>query len=333
MSENSTLTGINRAFKQRGGPAMRNARKSILQNFKDESNCSQALRYFSKVTLRNALPVFPALISMACEAVGGDTEKTTPFGEAIVLITAAADLHDDVIDQSFEKGPKQTVLGKFGTDVAILAGDILLVEGLRKFYEAAESIPEQQAREIARLISEAVFEICSAEALERQFHKKSSITPDEYQEVIRRKAVVPEISMKIGAILGNGNAKDVKSLGQFGRMYGINSGIIEEFIDLLDIQELKNRLKNECLPLPILYAIENPQIKANLFPLLSPILDECGHKKIVEIVLESSQMKMIYNILTLNAKNEQTRLVETIKGKIGEELQSLLLTPLKSIEV
>ena len=50
---------------------------------------------------------------MSCEAVGGDAEKTTPFGEAIVLISAAADLHDDVIDQSFKKGQKQTVLGKF----------------------------------------------------------------------------------------------------------------------------------------------------------------------------------------------------------------------------
>ena len=85
---------------------MKNARKKMLLNFKDDSYTSQALRYFSKVTLHNALPVFPALISMSCEAVGGDTEKTTPFGEAIVLISAAADLHDDVIDQSFVKGTK-----------------------------------------------------------------------------------------------------------------------------------------------------------------------------------------------------------------------------------
>ena len=129
---------------------MINARKSMLHQFKDESICSQALQYFSKVTLHNALPVFPALLSMACEAVGGEPEKTIPLGEAIVFISAAADLHDDVIDQSFEKGSKQTVSGKFGADVAILAGDILLVEGLRKLYEATDIFPKKRSGEIAR---------------------------------------------------------------------------------------------------------------------------------------------------------------------------------------
>ena len=106
MSADSKLRAMKRSFKQKGGPAMKNARKKILQNFKDNSYSSQALRYFAKVTLHNALPVFPALISMSCEAVGGDAEKTIPFGEAIVLISAAADLHDDVIDQSSSKRVK-----------------------------------------------------------------------------------------------------------------------------------------------------------------------------------------------------------------------------------
>src|SRR5665647_1939688 len=125
MSVNSKLMEMKRGFIQKGGPAMKNARKTMLLNFKDGSLTSQALRYFAKVTLHNSLPVFPALISFSCEAVGGSAEKTTPFGEAFVLISSGADLHDDVIDQSVIKGSKQTVLGKFNAATAILAGDIL----------------------------------------------------------------------------------------------------------------------------------------------------------------------------------------------------------------
>lgn len=313
---------------------MKKARKNILVNFKDNSYSSQALRYFSKVTLKNALPVFPALISMSCEAVGGEAEKTVPFGEAVVLISAAADLHDDVIDQSSVKGSKQTVLGKFNTSTAILAGDILLTQGFRQLTEAAELIPREQSKEIIKLVSEAVSEICTAEDLEVQLRSRLDLTPNEFNEVIRRKAVVPELTMKIGAILGGGDPKDVKSLGQFGRIYGVNSIIIEEFADLLDIEELRNRLNNECPPLPVLYALQNPQIKANLLPLLiGDLLNESAHEKIIQTILASTEVHVLQKILVSNAESQLKKLPKVVKGKIREELEDLLLVPLDLFEV
>ena len=84
-----------------------------------------------------------------------------------------------------------------------------------------------------KLVTEAVFEICTAESLENQLHNNKNLTPMKYNEVIRLKAVVPEISMKIGAIIRKGVIqKMLKDLGQFGRIYGINSIIVEEFADL-----------------------------------------------------------------------------------------------------
>ena len=223
---------------------MKNARRRLLQ-FKDDSYSSQALRHLSKVTLHNALPVFPALVTWAYEAVGGSNEKATPFGEAILLISFAADLHDDVIDQSVTKGPKQTVLGKFNAPTTILAGDILLVEGFKKLTQAAEYLPKEKSNTIINCVSEAVIEICTAEALQLQLKKKLDLTPSEYYQVIRLKAVVPELCMKIGALLGTSNMEDVEGIAQYGRIYGINSSLIEEFADLLNIDEFRNRLRHE----------------------------------------------------------------------------------------
>lgn len=333
MSANSALIGIKRAFKQKGGAAMKNARKNILLNFKDDSYSSQALRYFSKVTLHNALPVFSALISMSCEAVGGDAGKTVPFGEAIVLISAAADLHDDVIDQSFVKGSKQTVLGKFNAGTAILAGDILLVQGFRQLTEAAEIIPKAQGQEIIKLVSEAVFEICTAEALEVQLSHRFDLKPNEYHEVVRLKAVVPELSMKIGAIIGNSDSKDVKALGQFGRIYGVNSIIFEEFADLLNIEELRSRLKNECPPLPIIYALQNNKIKTYLLSLFkADSLNETIHEKIVKTVLDSCELEALQKMLVSNATAGIKQIPKVVNGKIREELQNMLLVPLNYLE-
>ena len=80
MSVSLTLTDIRRTIKRNGGPALKLARKRLLQ-YDDDSYSSQALRHLSKVTLHNALPVFPALVSMANEAVCGDSEKAISFGQ------------------------------------------------------------------------------------------------------------------------------------------------------------------------------------------------------------------------------------------------------------
>ena len=42
----------------------------------------------------------PGLLSVYCEAVGGDPNETAQVGAAMVLLVAAADLHDDIIDES-----------------------------------------------------------------------------------------------------------------------------------------------------------------------------------------------------------------------------------------
>jgi geranylgeranyl pyrophosphate synthase len=334
MSTDSKLLDIKKGFKRRGGIAMNNARKKMLQNSKDDTFVSQALRYFAKVTLRNALPVFPALISMSCEAIGGDAEKTIPFGEAVVLVSAAADLHDDVIDQSSAKGTKQTVLGKFDAGTAILAGDLLLVQGLKELIEATEAVSKKQSKAIINLFSNAISEICIAEALEIQIRKKANLTPAELQEVIRLKAVVPELAMKIGAIVGEGNSKAVNHLGHFGRTFGINSILIEEFVDMLNTEELRNRIKNECLPLPIICALQNLQIKNNLFPLLNAeTLNAGDSEKIVKTVLESCEVQVLQKILSSNATSEIKKLPKIVKGKIREELENLLLVPLNYFEI
>jgi geranylgeranyl pyrophosphate synthase len=324
---------IMKIFRQKGNPALNMAKRKILLSCKDDDTISQALRHFSKITLRNAMPVFPALISMSCEAIGGEAEKTTPFGAAIVMITGAADLHDDILDKSLSKGPKQTVLGKFGESVAVLAGDIMLVQGLTQLQTASESINKKQAKSIGGLVADAVFEICNAETLETQMKGRIDVTPLEFNEVIKLKAVVPELTMKIGAIIGNGNPQIVEALGKFGRTYGIVSIIVEEFSDLLNFEELKNRLKNECPPLPLIYALQNKQIKDVLAPLLdADSLSEESHKKIVETVLCSKEARELKKILEHSAAEELKKLQGLINGKTQEELEMLLLAPLRYLE-
>ncbi len=335
MAANSELIyEMARTFKKKGGGTLRKARKDILLNCKDESSISQALRHFSKVTLHGALPVFPALLSIACEAVGGNSEKTVPFGKTIVMISGAADLHDDVIDQSVSKGTKQTVFGKFGKDITILAGDCLLVQGFTQLNKDLENLPKNQRRTIRELVADAVFEISTAEALERQLiTRRFNLTPEEYNEVFNRRAVVPELLMKMGAIIGNGSQEKVEALGQFGRTFGIITAAIDEFLDLLDFDEVKNRQKTGCLPLPVIYALQNSEMKMALLPVLdTDLMDVDSYAKIVDTTIKSPEIKLLKDALVSSVKDEQLRLATFADSQALEELKILLVAPLKYLE-
>ena len=105
--------------------------------------------------------------------------------------------------------------------------------------------------------------------------------------------------MKIGALLGTSNIVDVEAIGQFGRIYGVNSVIVEEFADLLNLEEFKNRLKYEVAPLPMIYAVQNPEVRANLNGILSSEIDEITHEKVVDAILNSKEVDELQKVLVL----------------------------------
>lgn len=327
MSVECTISEIKSKIMQRGEVAIQNVRKHILATHKDDNKISQALRHFSTVTLKNALPVFPALISISCEAVDGERKNTIPFGEAIMLISAAADLHDDVIDNSTKKNNRLTVFGKFGSTITILAGDILLADGIKRLNEACYEISNEKSNKIMKMTSDAIFEICCGEALERKICK-TNLSLKKYNEVIKLKAVVPELTIKMGAIIGQKGNRYVEELGQFGRSYGVISLIVEEFADLLEIDELRNRLRYECPPLPFIYAFQDKKIKEIINQLIgNQEIDKSLHKQIVEIILASKEVIGLEKTLVTNAKSAIQKL-PNINKEIKKELENMLLVPL-----
>jgi len=308
-------------IQEKGTEAIENAKKEIICSQYNGGAVSSALEYFAKVTLRGALPVFPALIALSCEAVGGKTEKTTRIAAALTLIAGAADVHDDIIDQSTIKYSKKTVFGKFGRDVALLAGDALLMQGLTLLHRECESLPQEQGKSIQNLVLEAFFEISKAEAAETSFMKKLDTTPQEYFEVIKSKAVVPELHCKIGAIIGNGDARAIEVLGHYGRTFGITSLIREEFIDLIETSELQNRLNNECPPLPMLYALQNPKTKKEIISLME---NKENRLKLVETILATKEAQELKSKMNLMVKEESKNLGQLKSSNITLELTLLI---------
>jgi geranylgeranyl pyrophosphate synthase len=300
----------NEILEKYGRKAFEVAKNAVLEEKTLQSRVYKALKYFMEKSWHDVQ--HPALISLACEAVGGKPDKTVNVGASIVLLAGAADLHDDIIDGSKVKDSKPTVFGKFGRDITILAGDALLFKGLLLLHEACKGLSRKQREAIITLVKQAFFEIGNAEVAEAEFkNNKYDLTPDKYREIIERKAAVGEACTRIGAILGRGKKEEIEILGRYGRSLATLITIRNEFIDLFEPDELVNRVKNECLPLPLLYALKDEEKKSELIRLIK--MDRITEKTSQDLIELTDDINGIKKL-----KDEMHSLIE-------EEITSLKL--------
>ncbi len=252
-------------IRKRGLKGLKLAQKIVKDERVNFQPLDEALTYFMKDWED---VVHPGLLSLACEAVGGSPNSTTELGASIALLAGGADVQDDVIDQSKIKNTRMTVFGKFGKDIAILTGDILLLEGFYLLHRACEYVDTPRKNLILDIVKRAFFSMSSAEAEEAAVRGDFGITSEEYFKIIETKVAVAEATTKIGAIVGNGTTEQIDAMGNYGKTYGILLAVRDEFIDIYDPIEVKNRAENECLPLPILIAFKSKRKKKKITELL-----------------------------------------------------------------
>jgi geranylgeranyl pyrophosphate synthase len=294
-------------LKHRGQNAFEMARGSVLQGEKDSQPVNVALRYFMEDFWFDVL--HPALISIACDVVGGNSAATARLGASFAMLAGAADIHDDIIDQSVTKDSKPTVLGKFGKDIAILAGDALLVHGFTTLHEACEPLTKDQRVAIIDSIKRAFFEMSNAEARETSLRGRFDICSREYLNIIKMKAAAAGAATQVGAIFGGGARKDILRLGQYGRTLGTLMTIRDEFADIFDNRELENRVKHECLPLPILFSFKRTWNKDRIMHFLktTPMTRKVAGQ-VVELVVESKEVRRLKRKMTAMIEHEQQKL-------------------------
>jgi len=323
-------------LEKRGGKALELARKTVLEEKVESKEVQEALKYFMTEFWHDVTR--PALLSLVCEAVGGDPGITTPIAISITLISGATGIHDDIIDQSKSKGSRPTVLGKFGQDIALLVGDALLFKGFTLLYEAVEKgVPAKKIAAISDIINRTFFELGDAEALALQFRGRTDVTPEDYLCVVRKKAADIEAYTRISTILGDGSEEEIEALGEYGRLLGMLAILRADMIDMLDLKETIHRIKKEHLSLVILYALQNPEMNPILRSLLKKTKTLKDAEKLSTFVDKAGgfiHMEECMNELAENAykqiemvKYNQNALKLLVQGMLLPEWRSYLKPP------
>lgn len=291
---------------ERGKEGLALARKTISDEKIESKQVREALDYFMNEYWHDFTS--SALLSLVCEAAGGDPKITTPVAISLTLISGAIDIHDDIIDQSKNKGTRPTVYGKFGKEIALLVGDALLFKGFTVLYDAIKmGIPAEKIAAITNIINKTFFELGTAEALELQFRGRTDVTPEEYLSVVRKKGADVEAYTRISAILGDASEEEIDAFGEYGRLLGMIIILRDDMIDMLDPEETIHRIQKEHLNLAILYALQNPKMNSAIMLILKKSITVKNAEKLATLVDEAGGFARIDDYMTKLAKDASVK--------------------------
>ncbi|MCK5465281.1 MAG: polyprenyl synthetase family protein, partial [Bacteroidales bacterium] len=172
----------------------------------------------------------------------------------IELLHSASLIHDDVVDESYERRGFFSINALWKSKVSVLLGDYLLAKGLLL------SVKEKE-HELLRLVSDAVREMSEGELMQIQKSRKLNITKEEYFEIIRKKtAALIAACTACGAWSASQDNELTEKFRVFGEKVGMAFQIKD---DLFDYQQkgfigkpTGNDIKEKKFTLPLIHALE-----------------------------------------------------------------------------
>lgn len=201
----------------------------------------------------------PLLAVAGYRLCGGDEPGMYKVGIAFEYLHTATLFHDDIIDRSNVRRGKESIFRKFGTEVAILAGDFLHAhsmaivgnltgaQGLSSFCRATKGMVDGEFMQLQNARNHNLSEL------------------DYYNAIMGKTGLLIASACEVGGLFGEGDEEEVEALKKYGENLGCAFQIVD---DLLDYQgnaaktgkAIGNDLAEGKMTLPLILAIENANL-------------------------------------------------------------------------
>lgn len=191
----------------------------------------EPIRYFMQLggkRLRPLLTVFGTYL------FSDDYEKAIIPSLGIEIFHNFTLMHDDIMDKAPLRRNKQTVHEKWDQNVAILAGDVMLVKAYEYLIKAeATLLPD-----ILKPFNICAAQVCEGQQLDVNFETSNSVDEGKYLDMICLKtAVLLGLALEIGAIIGGASKTDRKWIKEAGINMGMAFQLQDDLLDVFGDQE------------------------------------------------------------------------------------------------
>ena len=172
----------------------------------------------------------PLLVLLSAKLVGGNFDDAYNAAAAVELLHNFTLVHDDIMDNADKRRGRLTVHTKYDESTAILAGDSLLSIA----YEYLLKDCDGNSKLILDSFTKGLIEVCEGQSLDKEYESKKRVSLDEYLVMIKKKtASMIKMCCEVGAILGEGNNKEINGLAAYGLNLGIAFQIQDDLLDII----------------------------------------------------------------------------------------------------
>ena len=201
----------------------------------------------------------PMMVFLSAKLNGTFNERTYHAALTIELLHTATLVHDDVVDDSYQRRGFFSVNAVWKNKIAVLVGDFILAKGL------LWSI-EHRDYDILDHICTAVRDMSEGEILQIEKARKQDITEEVYFEIIRKKTAS---LLATSAAVGTCSVTDDKEIIERMRLFGEYAGMAFQIKDdLFDFQKSNligkptgNDLRERKITLPLIHALNSTESK------------------------------------------------------------------------
>ena len=233
------------------------------------------------IVKRKGKQMRPMFVFFAANVSGGITESTHRGAALVELLHTATLVHDDVVDNSFERRGFFSINALWKNKIAVLVGDYLLAKGLQL------SVDNNEFR-LLKIVSDAVQQMSEGELLQIEKVRRMDISESVYYEVIRQKtASLIASCCAAGAASAGASEETIQLMHSFGENVGIAFQIKDDLFDfgVDDVGKPKGiDIKEKKVTLPLIYAL-NKASKSDKKRIINLVKNHDDHPdKINEII-------------------------------------------------
>jgi octaprenyl-diphosphate synthase len=205
------------------------------------------------IVKRKGKQLRPMFVFLSARLFGEVNPKTYRAASLVELLHTATLVHDDVVDDSFERRGFFSINALWKNKIAVLVGDYLLSRGLLIALDDGDY-------DLLQITSNAVKAMSEGELLQMEKARRLDIEESVYFDIIRQKtASLIAAACASGAVSVEADQEMIDRIRECGEKIGIAFQIKDDLFDYGDSNIGKPRgidIREKKMTLPLIYTLE-----------------------------------------------------------------------------
>ncbi len=236
------------------------------------SNAPLLDRITHYIVTRKGKQMRPMFVFLSAKLCGEINEATYTAASLVELLHTATLVHDDVVDDSYQRRGFFSINALWKNKIAVLVGDYLLARGLLLSVE-------NNQYQLLQILSNTLREMSEGELLQLEKARRLDIKEEIYFEIIRQKtASLIASACACGASTTTKSEALLENVRLMGEKIGVAFQLKDDLFDYEEAEIGKPRgidIKERKMTLPLIYTLNK--------------VDHSAKRKIINIIKNENQ--------------------------------------------